>query len=176
MRRSEPWALALDLMGDPAHERVGPRDVSGSTREVLEAAFLDALSRHAAAWYPRECCALLVRGPAGAELVLADNLADRYHTLDPDTFPRTALRAYVLDPRLIVAAERDGKALVAIVHSHCQVGAYFSDEDTRLALSPFEDGPLYPGVDYVVLDAQVDGVRGFKVFSWSAAAQCFVER
>ena len=134
-----------------------------------------ALERHAAAWFPRECCALLLDGAAGPEVVLADNLADKYHALDPETFPRTAERAYVLDPRLIAKAEGDGKTLVAIAHSHCRVGAYFSDEDVRAARSPFEDGPLYPGVDYVVLDAQEGGVRGHKVFGWSDASRAFVE-
>lgn len=135
----------------------------------------EALERHACAWFPKECCALLLEGAAGPEVVLADNLADKYHALDPETFPRTAERAYVLDPRLIAKAESDGKTLVAITHSHCRVGAYFSDEDVRAALSPFEDGPLYPGVDYVVLDAQDGGVRGHKVFAWSVARGAFVE-
>lgn len=134
-----------------------------------------SLHRHAAAWFPKECCALLLDGANGPEVVLADNLADRYHALDPDAFPRTAERAYVLDPRLIAAAEAAGQTLVAIVHSHCRVGAYFSDEDVRAALSPFDDGPLYPGVDYVVLDAQEDRVRGHKVFAWSESERAFIE-
>lgn len=134
-----------------------------------------ALKRHAAAWFPKECCALLLDTPEGPEVLLTDNLADKYHALDPETFPRTAERAYVLDPRLIAEAEANHKTLVAIAHSHCVVGAYFSDEDVRAAMSPFEDGPLYPGVDYVVLDAQEDGVRGHKVFGWSESDGAFVE-
>lgn len=146
------------------------------THEILAApGVAEALERHAGAWFPKECCALLLDGPGGHELVLADNLADKYHALDPETFPRTAERAYVLDPRLIAKAESDGKTLVAIAHSHCRVGAYFSDEDVRAALSPFDDGPLYPGVDYVVLDAQEGGVRGHKVFGWSDEKAAFVE-
>jgi len=166
--------VANGLMG--AGGSVGPRVARGSTREVLATAFSDDLARHAAAWFPRECCALLMRGTGGHELVLADNLADRYHALDPETFPRTALRAYVLDPRLIAAAERESKELVAIIHSHCGVGAYFSDEDVRQALSPIDESPLYPGVDYVVLDAQQDGLHGFKVFAWCHEARRFIER
>lgn len=146
------------------------------TREILAAdGVREALAQHAAAWFPKECCALILDGPDGHQLVLADNLADKYHKLDPETFPRTAELAYVLDPRLIVKAESAGQTLVAIAHSHCLVGAYFSDEDVRAALSPFDEGPLYPGVDYVVLDAQEDGVRGLKVFGWSEANKAFVE-
>jgi len=146
------------------------------TREIMaQPAIAEALTRHAAHWFPKECCALLLDGAAGPEVLLAENLADKYHAMDPETFPRTAERAYVLDPRLIAKAEADGKTLVAIAHSHCRVGAYFSAEDVRAALSPFEDGPMYPGVDYVVLDAQEDGVRGHKVFVWSDSGQAFVE-
>lgn len=136
----------------------------------------EPLYAHAMAWFPKECCALLVVGPDGPEVVLAENLADKYHALDPETYPRTGEDAYLLDPRLIVRAEAEGKRLVAIVHSHCRVGAYFSEEDVFQATSPFEDGPLYPGVDYVVLDAQEDGVRGFATFTWSDAAGGFVAR
>ncbi|MFO0744074.1 MAG: Mov34/MPN/PAD-1 family protein [Myxococcota bacterium] len=146
---------------------------------LADDALRERLWAHARAAYPKECCALLLRDDragVAAELVLAENLADKYHALDPATYPRTAERAYVLDPRLIANAERDGKTLVAIVHSHCNVGAYFSDEDVRQALSPFDDGPLYPGVDYVVLDVQADGVRGFEVFGWSDEAQRFIGR
>lgn len=148
---------------------LGPREILGvqSIREALWA--------HGAAWFPRECCGLLLDGPAGPEVVLAENLADKYHALDPEAYPRTAERAYVLDPRLIAGAESAGKRLVAIIHSHCRVGAYFSDEDVRQALSPFDDGPLYPGVAYVVLDVQEEGVRGFKVFAWSEAEARFAE-
>ena len=146
-------------------------------RDMLaDDALRDALWAHATKWYPKECCGLLVDDAGKPEVVLAENLADKYHALDPETYPRTSERAYVLDPRLIAQAERDHKTLVAIVHSHCNVGAYFSDEDVRQALSPFDDGPMYPGVDYLVLDVQADGVAGFKVFAWDEAAARFVER
>lgn len=131
----------------------------------------EALAAHARAWYPRECCALIVRDTdGGTELVLADNLADERHRDDPRSFPRTAATAYVLDTRLVIAAERAGKSVVAIVHSHCDVGAYFSDEDQRLATLDVPGAPrapLYPDVDYVVIDVSSKGVHGFAVFTWS---------
>ena len=136
----------------------------------------EPLYAHAMTWFPKECCGLILVGPDGPEVVLAENLADKYHALDPETYPRTAERAYLLDPRLIARAEEDGKELVAIVHSHCKVGAYFSAEDIVQATSPFDDGPLYPGGDYVVLDAQEDAVRGFVTFTWSEGAGGFVAR
>jgi proteasome lid subunit RPN8/RPN11 len=139
----------------------------------------EPLFAHAAVAFPKEACGLLLDGPAGPEAVLAENLADRYHALDPEAWPRTAETAYILDPRLIADAERAGKRLVAIVHSHCRVGAYFSAEDIRQATSPFEDGPLYPGVDYLVLDVQEGPAGGhvasWKIFRWSDDAGAFLE-
>ena len=136
----------------------------------------DALYGHAAAWFPKECCGLIVEGSEGGRAVLAENLQDRYHELDPEMYPRTAEQAYLLDPRLLAQSEQDGERIVAIVHSHCRVGAYFSDKDQEDARSPFDDGPLYPGVDYVVLDAQEDAVVGHKIFRWSDADMRYRER
>ena len=136
----------------------------------------DAFYAHARSWFPKECCGLIVDGAQGPRAVLAENLQDRYHDLDPETYPRTAEQAYLLDPRLLARAEADGERIVAIVHSHCRVGAYFSDKDQEDALSPFDDGPLHPGVDYVVVDAQDDTIEGHKVFGWSQEEGRFVER
>ncbi|MCC6621018.1 MAG: Mov34/MPN/PAD-1 family protein [Deltaproteobacteria bacterium] len=149
-----------------------------STRALVER-YAAALAAHAAAWYPRECCALLFRDGAGViELTLTDNLADHHHAADPEAFPRTATTAYVIDARLVVRAEREGKALVAIIHSHVDVGAYFSDEDLRQAT--FDDGgrlaPLYPGVDYVVLDVRQGQLVGFEVFGWVEERRGFLAR
>lgn len=143
-------------------------------RALADPALFDALADHAMAWYPRECCALVVAGPGGPEAILADNLADTWHARDPEGFPRTAREAYLLDPMLLVRAEAAGKPVLAVVHSHVEVGAYFSDEDARLATAPGGDAPLFPGVEYVVLDARADGVHGFTAFAWSDAERAFV--
>lgn len=134
-----------------------------------------ALAAHVEPAFPKEACALIVRGEAGLKLVLAENLADVWHAIDPLTFPHAAEDAYILDPRLIVAAAARGEDLVAIVHSHCRIGAYFSAEDRRLALT--DDGlhPLFPGVSYVVLDVQDDGLCGWKTFRWAPEARTFIE-
>lgn len=153
------------------------RDTALSPADILaDDELRRSVYQHAMDWFPKEACGLLLESEGRPEVVLADNLADKYHALDPETYPRTAERAYLLDPRLIAQAESDGKRLVAIWHSHVRVGAYFSEEDTFQALSPFDEGPLYPGVDYVVVDAQDEGVKGFKTFAWSDEAKAFVEK
>jgi [CysO sulfur-carrier protein]-S-L-cysteine hydrolase len=136
----------------------------------------DRLATHAMAWFPDEACGLLIEGVDGPRLELAENLADKYHKLDPETYSRTARTSYLLDPLLLANVERRGERVVAIFHSHVRVGAYFSDEDIAQALSPFEEGPMYPGIDYVVLDAQDDGVRGYKVFGWNDTRKEFSEK
>ena len=77
---------------------------------------------------------------------------------------------------LRLGVSRKGLTLVAIIHSHCRVGAYFSDADRRLATAPGGAQPLFPGVAYLVLDAQERGVVGCKGWSWSPARADFVER
>lgn len=128
---------------------------------------------HAMTWFPKECCGLLLAGVDGPECLLLDNLLDAAHASDPERFPRTGDDGYLLDGREIEDADARGQRVVAIFHSHVRVGAYFSDEDRAQAMAPWDE-PLYPGVEYVVLDARDAGVEGFKTFGWSEDAQDFV--
>jgi proteasome lid subunit RPN8/RPN11 len=152
-----------------------------SAHEILAIPEIRAqVDAHAMTWFPRECCGLLVEGDDGAHALLLDNLADKYHGLDPDTYPRTAEIAYILNPLKIMEQERAGRRLVAIFHSHCGFGAYFSQEDIEQALAPrFDEDdalePRYPGVEYVVLNAHAEGVRGFRSFRFDDESAAFVE-
>lgn len=140
---------------------------------LADPSILARFGDHAMKWFPKECCGMLVVEGGEPEAVLTENLLDEAHRQDPERFPRTGEDGYLLDGRLI--EERlDAGELVAIVHSHVRVGAYFSEEDKAQAMAPWGE-PLYPGVEYVVLDAQDDGVRGFKVFAWSDEAEDFAE-
>ena len=135
----------------------------------------EAVDAHAMAWFPKECCGLLVTGKDGHAAILTHNGIDEAHSAEPGEYTRTGETGYLLDPREIMRSEARGETLVAIFHSHCIVGAYFSDEDKRRAMAPWDE-PLFPGVQYVVLDAQEDGVRGYKVFEWSESDGDFIER
>ena len=122
---------------------------------------------------PREACGLVLLDANGEGLIKScDNLADQYHAADPHNFPMTGHDGYVLDPLAIVAAEKRGARLVGIWHSHVGVGAYFSAEDVQGAL--VEGQPAFPGVDFVVFDAQHDGVRGYRVYR-HAGGKTFAE-
>jgi len=134
-----------------------------------------SVEAHAMAWFPKECCGLLVTGPDGHAAVLAHNGIDEAHAESPTDYSRTGETGYLLDPGEILRSEKRGETLVAIFHSHCRVGAYFSDEDKQRALAPWGD-PWFPEAEYLVLDAQEEGVKGFKVFKWSDETQDFVQR
>jgi proteasome lid subunit RPN8/RPN11 len=135
----------------------------------------EMLVAHVMRVYPNEACALLVAGADGVRCVLAENEADRLHAADPASFPRTAATAFALDPRLIVSEARRGNELVAIVHSHVDVGAYFSAEDRRGATTADGSAPLFPGVAHVVVDARAEGVRGWRIYAWDAEMRAFAE-
>lgn len=137
-----------------------------SSRPVLER----VISEH----HPEEICALVFETLGEVELELVPNIADELHRADPETFPRHARTGYAIDGRLILAAERAGRRLQAIVHSHPAGGMGMSTEDLRLALTPAGDGPSWPGVAQVVLDAAGGLLRGFAVHRFDTERQGFV--
>lgn len=98
---------------------------------------LDAVVAHAVRDYPHESCGFL-SGPADnprrlTTAIPADNEADKYHEVDPETFPRTSKTYFKLNElmaaRRFDQGERDGQPIKAIYHSHCDAGAHFSEED-----------------------------------------------
>ena len=108
----------------------------------------------------REVCGFVVRRAGALEAVPVPNVADRYHARDPEQFPRTSRDGYLMDPRAQLRVHEElaasGGELVAVWHSHVEVGAYFSAKDRADAVV---DGvQLLPGAEYLVL-----GVRGGRV-------------
>jgi proteasome lid subunit RPN8/RPN11 len=117
-----------------------------------------SLDAHAMAAFPAESCALAFAGTAtGFELVLTENVAACRET------------AFAIAPNDLLGPLATGLELAAIIHSHCRIGCRLSDADICLALGP-EGEPLFPGVTYVVLDAQEDGLRGYAAYLWRDGA------
>lgn len=117
----------------------------------LPAALRKAIYRHARAEFPNECCGFVVGSGEAAQLIECENFQDRYHAVDPEAYPRTAATAYTFGGKHLrmLADSFDSDLPATIVyHSHPRVGAYFSAEDTRAALSAG-----WP-VDYLVVDCQ----------------------
>ncbi len=119
----------------------------------------------------RETCGFVVRRRGGTPEVLAlPNVADRYHALDPAQFPRTSRDSYLVDPRaqLRVHAElaESGGEILAVWHSHVEVGAYFSAKDRADAVV---DGlQVLPGAEYLVLAVRAGRVEEVKRYRFDA--------
>lgn len=116
----------------------------------------------------REVCGFVVRRGGALEVVEIQNVADAYHARDPVHFPRTSRESYLMDPRaqlrLHEALDRDGGAIVAVWHSHVEVGAYFSAKDRADAVV---DGvQLVPGAEYLVLGVRSGRVDEVKRYLW----------
>ncbi len=101
-------------------------------------ALLDEIERHAVECYPSEACGF-VSGPASDPALLTTavrevNEADKYHALDPVTFPRTSRMYFKINElratRAFEAGAKSGQPIKVIYHSHCDAGAYFSAEDS----------------------------------------------
>ena len=108
----------------------------------------------------REVCGFVVRRGGALHVVPIANVADRYHAADPGAFPRTSRDSYLMDAKEQLRVHREleawGGEIVAVWHSHVEVGAYFSEKDRADAVV---DGiQAVPGAEYLVL-----GVRGGRV-------------
>lgn len=127
---------------------------------VYGPALLARLSALCEADPEREACGFVVRRGGALEVVQLENVADAYHARDPAHFPRTSRTSYLMDPkaqlRLHRALDQDGGEVVAVWHSHVEVGAYFSAKDR--ADATVDGAPILPGAEYLVL-----GVRGGRV-------------
>ncbi len=135
--------------------------------ETIPAAVLAAIYAQARAEFPKECCGYL-RGRGDAiTRVQCTNYQDKLHALDPEENPRTAENGYNFGGReaITFAGSFDSHDPPTIIyHSHPRVGAYFSAEDERAALSAG-----WP-VDYLVVDVQEDGVHESVLFRRSPSA------
>ena len=145
------------------------------SKDVLQRVYAHARRSH-----PEECVGLLI-GPRDTCPVIdhariCENAQNLLHQRDPLTYPRDARTAYNLGPRdLMFLYESFGSArpVKIVYHSHANVGAYFSEEDRRMAMVWFENGEPVYDLSYLVIDAQAERIAGAKLFRWNALAQDF---
>ncbi|HEY2030831.1 MAG TPA: M67 family metallopeptidase [Myxococcales bacterium] len=138
---------------------------------------LPAIAAHARATYPAECCGLVLREASGVfRFQPIANVAGS--DAGQKTSSRGQRDGYVMDSKQLLAAletvEAAGGSLYAIVHSHPDVGAYFSKEDKDMALGG-ETEPLWPGVRYLVVSVRKGAVDAARLYTWNAAARDFAE-
>ena len=131
-------------------------------------AVIDDIARHVESTYPEEGCGLIFQGASGYRALPMKNVYDKYHAKRPEQFPRTNRTAYRMDDlqlmNAVEAAEAAGEKLVAIFHSHCDVGAYFSKEDSDMAAP---DGlEMRPGLKWAVIAVNRGKTDAYKVFTF----------
>ncbi|MEM7433524.1 MAG: Mov34/MPN/PAD-1 family protein [Myxococcota bacterium] len=122
----------------------------------IDKGVLDEIEAHALECYPSESCGF-VFGPAGDARHLdamqrEENEADKYHKLDPETFPRTSKMYFKINElraaRTFEEGAGAGRPVKVIYHSHCDAAAYFSEED---AATFARDGQLMWPCAYIVV-------------------------
>ncbi len=136
----------------------------------MKDATIQAIGAEAVRDYPNECCGLVIAGLAGERVVSIANIYDRLRALYPDDYPRTARTAYEMDAATLhrtLEGLAPGEKLTVIYHSHCDAGAYFSEEDARAALGGGAV-PLFD-CDYFVLSIRGGQIAGGRNFRWNGA-------
>jgi proteasome lid subunit RPN8/RPN11 len=137
----------------------------------------NAISRHAQECFPDECCGVVLANGAREIVEPLENIQNKLHALDPETYPRTAVIAYAMDMKelelVIDNGARNGAKLKAFYHSHPDHEAYFSNEDKAFA-SPFGE-PTFPNAAQIVVSIYGREVKRMCAFAWSEAQNDFVE-
>jgi proteasome lid subunit RPN8/RPN11 len=120
-------------------------------------------------------------GPSGDPGLLdaavrEDNEADKYHALDPETFPRTSRMYFKINELRAAKAfdksEADGRPIKVIYHSHCDAGAYFSAEDAATFSS---QGQLMWPCAFLVVSVQNEKVEDVKLWIHRPGTDAFDE-
>lgn len=145
----------------------------------LSRTLLEEIFAHARAEYPSECCGFIA-GPASerAQLraVLREvNEADKYHALDPERFPRTSKMYFKINElrasRAFDEGNASGEPIKVIYHSHCDAGAYFSEED---AATFAQDGRLMWPCQFLVVSVLEGQVADHKLWKFDKITDRFV--
>jgi proteasome lid subunit RPN8/RPN11 len=137
----------------------------------------EAICRHAQETFPEECCGAILTTTSGEVVRRITNVQNVMHARDPQTYPRDATIAYVMEPKELLAVLKEadsGQAtLKAFYHSHPNHDAYFSAEDKRQAM--FGDEPSYPDMVYVVISIYDRDVKTIRAYAWDDTVKDFTE-
>jgi [CysO sulfur-carrier protein]-S-L-cysteine hydrolase len=140
---------------------------------------LDEIHRHAVEEYPYECCGIVVGDPSHNDdnvVHRCENIQNKLHEKDPENFTRDSRTAYNISAlvlqKILSEASSKGRVFKVLYHSHPEHDAYFSEEDTRMALFDGES-PIYPGTQYLVVSVYDEKVRDQALFCWAPKTKTF---
>jgi len=129
------------------------------------------MQEQAFANYPGECCGLLFARPGSGVVTRCatlENVADRFHALDPAEYPRTSRDAFMVNEaklaRIVREAESAGEEWLGFYHSHIDCAAFFSAEDKKFAAP--DNVPVYPHLYQLVIEARADRIVEARAFQW----------
>jgi len=139
---------------------------------ILDDTIWEQLVGQAQAGYPSEVCGI-VAGPQrerrGTVYHPCRNIYDEVHAKDPETYSRSSRTAYLIDgteqQQIFDRVASDGLEVKAIVHSHTDHDAYFSDED-RYVAAPWGE-PFYPEISYIVISIWKGEFKAANEFVWN---------
>lgn len=155
---------------------------SGQLR--ITQACIDRIELAGRAAYERdeEACGYL-SGPLSEPLlcdaaVELENLANKYHAVDPEGHPRTGHDYFKINglkfEKAIAAAQKEERAVKVFFHSHLDCGSYFSEEDAASMTMGGQGGPTYQ-LAYLVTAVDQGIVSKHRLFIWEGESKSFVE-
>jgi proteasome lid subunit RPN8/RPN11 len=110
--------------------------------------------------------------------VILENLANKYHAVDPEGHPRTGREYFKIHTlkfeRALSEAKNSGRAVKVFFHSHLDCGAYFSKEDADSMTMGDGSRPSYE-LAYLVTAIDLGLVSAHRLFVWDDATRQFVE-
>lgn len=151
---------------------------------VITRRALDDVERAARDAYARdeEACGYL-DGPA-ADPLLADraveleNLANKYHQMDPEAHPRTGREYFKVNAlkfeRAVAAGVTAARPVKIFFHSHLDCGAYFSAEDAASMTMGGTEDPTH-ALAYLVTAVDAGAVTAHKLFIYNSVERRFDE-
>jgi proteasome lid subunit RPN8/RPN11 len=129
-----------------------------------------------------EACGYL-EGPAADALLVdraveLENLANKYHKVDPEGHPRTGREYFKINAlkfeRALDAGKSGGRPIKVFFHSHLDCGSYFSAEDAASMTMGGAGEPTYE-LSYLVTAVDKGEVTAHRLFIWDTASKSFVE-
>jgi proteasome lid subunit RPN8/RPN11 len=154
----------------------GNLQIAKAALATIEAAAIAAYSRE------EEACGYLT-GPAAQPFlcdvaVELENLANKYHKLDPEGHPRTGREYFKIHSlkfeRAIAAGNAAAHPVKVFFHSHLDCGAYFSEEDAASMTNGGTGSPAYD-LAYFVTAVDRGKVTAHRLFVWSEQTSDFRE-
>jgi len=107
-----------------------------------------------------------------------ENLANKYHQVDPEGHPRTGREYFKINglkfERAMSQAATQERAVKVFFHSHLDCGAYFSEEDAASMTMDGQGAPTYQ-LCYLVTAVDLGKVTAHRLFIWHDASRSFVE-